>query len=350
MLADGDTLDVVIGVDTHKHTHTAAALSGAGGILEYLTVGTDPRGYRRLWLFGQRFGAGRVWAIEGTGTYGAGLTAALLARGERVVEVDRPHRPARRAGAKSDEIDAVRAAREVLSGECSAQPRHRGTREAIRVLLVTRGQAMEVRTRALCALQALVVSAPSQLRQRLRPLSRGQLVETCATLRRSARHSDEEFATVMAMRATARRVLACEREAAELEFQLEALVRQMAPSILDHVGIGPVVAAQVIASWSHPGRVRSEAAFAHLAGVAPVPASSGQTLRHRLNHAGDRQLNRALHTIALVRTRQDDATKAYVARRLAEGRTPREIRRCLKRYIARQLYRELEALPALDRT
>jgi transposase len=344
MLAD--TLDVVIGVDTHKDTHTAAVLGPTGAVLDRLTVPAEPRGYRRLIAFGEAHGTTRAWAIEGTGSFGAGLVAALLARHEQVIEVDRPKRPARRAGAKSDDIDAVRAAREVLSGDRVGEPRCRGQREAIRVLLKTRAQAIEFRTRAISALHALVVSAPVSLRERLRGLTLGQLLETCAAMRGSARQNAEEFATTMAMRATARRALACQQEAAELGVQLDALVRQAAPQLLDQVGIGPVVAAQVIVSWSHRGRVRSEAGFAQLAGVAPIPASSGQTSRHRLNHSGDRQLNRALHAIVMVRMRQDATTKAYVARRLAEGKSTREIKRCLKRYVARQLFRCLEALPS----
>ncbi len=339
-----DHVDVVIGVDTHKHTHSAAALNASGVVVAQLSVPADPKGYRRLVAFAETHGRTRVWAIEGTGSFGAGLTTALLARREHVVEVDRPKRP-RRAGAKSDAIDAVRAAREVLSRDRTGEPRCRGQREAIRVLLTTRAQAIDFRTRAIAALHALVVSAPDDLRQRLRTLSLGRLLETCAALRGSTRHSTEEFATAMAMRATARRALACQREASELEAHLDALVRQVAPGLLNQLGIGPVVAAQVIVSWSHRGRVRSEAAFAQLAGVAPIEASSGQTIRHRLNHSGDRQLNRALHTVVMVRMRQDPTTKAYVARRLAEGKTTREIKRCLKRYVARQLFRELEAMP-----
>ncbi len=344
MLALDPGLDVVIGVDTHKHTHTAAALRSTGAVLDHLTVPADPAGYRRLIAFGQRHRA-TLWAIEGTGSFGAGLTAALLAGRERVVEVDRPQRPARRGGVKSDDIDAVRAARQALAGVGLSEPRCRGEREAIRVLLATRAQAVEFRTRAISALHALVTSAPDGVRERLRALPLGQLLRTCAGLRRSARQNAEEFATVVAMRSTARRALACEQEAAELETQLQGLLRQLAPELLDQLGIGPVVAGQLIASWSHHGRVRSEAAFAKLAGVAPIEASSGTVLRHRLNRSGDRQLNRALHTIVLVRMRQDPATKAYLQRRLAEGKTIREIKRCLKRYVARQLFRQLEALP-----
>jgi transposase len=341
-----DELDVVVGVDTHKHTHTAAVLRPSGAVVDHLSVAADPKGYRRLVAFGRRHGDRRLWAVEGTGSFGAGLCAALLAGGETVVEVDRPQRPARRAGAKSDEIDAVRAARQALAGVGLSEPRARGDREAIRVLLTTRAQAIEFRTRAICALHALVTSAPDRLRDRLRGLPLGELLNVCAGLRGSATHSSEQFATAMAMRATARRALACQAEAAELETQLAALVRQVAPSLLDRVGVGPVVAGQIIASWSHRGRVRSEAAFARLAGAAPIEASSGTITRHRLNRCGDRQLNRALHTIVLVRMRHDPTTQNYVKRRLAEGKTVREIKRCLKRYVARQLFRHLESLPS----
>ena len=335
-------LDAVIGVDTHKHTHTAAAVAATGAVLEHLTVTADPKGYRRLVAFGRRHGAA-LWAIEGTGSFGAGLTTMLVANGECVVEVERPQRSVRRAGVKNDDLDAVRAARQALAGIGVSEPRRRGEREAIRVLLTTRAQAIEFRTRAIAALHALVVSAPDTLRERLRSLPLGKLLHTCAALRGSARLGAEEFATVMALRATARRALACEHEAAELEHQIDALVRRIAPKLLDEVGIGAVVAAQLVVSWSHPGRVRSEAAFAKLAGVAPIEASSGTVVRHRLNRFGDRQLNRALHTIVMVRMRQDPETQQYVQRRVEQGKSIREIKRCLKRYVSRQLFRQLEA-------
>jgi transposase len=338
-------LDAVIGVDTHKHTHTAAAVASTGAVLEHLTVPADPKGYRQLVTFGRRHGA-TLWAIEGTGSFGAGLTMLLLANSERVVEVERPQRSVRRAGVKNDDIDAVRAARQAIAGIGVSEPRCRGEREAIRVLLTTRAQAIEFRTRAIAALHALVVSAPDTLRDRLRSLPLAKLLHTCAGLRGSSRQDAEAFATVMALRATARRALACEHEAAELETQIDALVRRVAPVLLDEVGIGPVVAAQLVVSWSHPGRVRSEAAFAKLAGVAPIEASSGTVTRHRLSRFGDRQLNRALHTIVMVRMRQDPETKAYVQRRIEQGKSIREIKRCLKRYVARQLFRQLETLPA----
>lgn len=340
-----DSSGVVIGVDTHKHTHTAAAVSVTGAVLDHVTVPTDRRGYRRLIDFARPHEA-NLWAIEGTGSFGAGLTAALIDAGHRVVEVDRPERPARRGGVKSDDIDAVRAARQALAGVGVSEPRCRGDREAIRVLLATRAQAIEFRTSAIAALHAMITSAPESIRDRLRTLTLGQLLNTCVAMRGSARQNSEEFATTMALRATARRALACDAEATELSGQIDLLVRRVAPKLLEQTGIGPVVAAQLIVSWSHRGRVCSEAAFAKLAGVAPIEASSGTVTRHRLNRSGDRQLNRALHTIVLVRMRQDVSTKHYVARRLAEGKSIREIKRCLKRYVARQLFRELEGCPS----
>ena len=336
-----DELDVVIGVDTHKRSHTAAVVSVTGVLLERLTVPADPAGCRRLLALAAGHGR-RIWAVEGTGTYGAGLTRLLLSHGERVLEVDRPARPARRGGVKNDDVDAVRAARQALSGEATAQPRCRGGREAIRVLLTTRAQVVEFRTQAIAALHALVTTAPDDIRQRLRDLPLGALVRSCAALRGSSRQDAEAFATTMALRATARRIAAFDDEARTLENQIRALVSQLAPHLLEVCGVGPIVAGQVLISWSHRGRVRSEAAFAKLAGGAPIEASSGEVVRHRLCRSGDRQLNRALHTVVLTRTRQDPATRAYVARRLAEGKTMREIKRCLKRYVARQLYRQLE--------
>jgi hypothetical protein len=186
--------DVVIGIDTHKHTHTAAAVAATGAVLEHLTVPADPKGYRRVLAFGRRHEATR-WAIEGTGSFGAGLTTLLLASGERVVEVEPPQRTPRRAGVKSDDIDAVRAARQALAGVGVSEPRRRGEHEAIRVLLTTRSQAIEFRTRAITAAHAIVVSAPDSLRERLRSMPPMELLHTCAGLRGSSRQSSEEFAT-----------------------------------------------------------------------------------------------------------------------------------------------------------
>lgn len=341
-----EQVDVVIGVDTHKHTHTASVVDTLGAELSTTTLPANPLGYRRLLRFAKTHSSGRrVWAIEGSGSYGSGLTSYLLEQHERVVEIDRPARPARRNGAKSDALDATRAAREALSRRHLAEPRRRGDREALRVLLRTRKGAVQARSRAICNLKSLVVTAPRQVRHQLSGLDKDALVERCARLRTVTTHSVERQATVVALRATARRVRVLSAEADELKSRLDVLVRQMAPGLLAEVGVAAIVGAEVLCAWSHRGRVRSEAAFANLAGAAPREASSGQITRHRLNRGGDRQLNCALHTIILSRLAHHDETKRYAARRQAEGKAPREIKRCLKRHLARRLFKLLEAMP-----
>jgi transposase len=279
--------------------------------------------------------------VEGTSSYGAGLTAFLLEHGERVVEVCRPKRPPRRGARKSDALDAVRAAREILSSDHLIEPRKRGHREALRVLMSTRAGAVAARTAAINHLKALIVSAPEELRAELRGRTSDAQITYCVKLRDRPTQDLEHRTTIRAMRFTAHRIQALKTEANELERDIARLVNQTQPELAQLPGVGPISAAQVLISWSHPGRFRSEAAFASLAGAAPIPASSGLTNRHRLNR-GDRQLNRALHTIVLTRSRTDPATRAYVSRRLAEGKTLREIKRCLKRIIARQLFRLLQ--------
>jgi transposase len=342
MLAD--RVDHVIGVDTHRDAHAAAVVAPSGGLEAQVRVAADAAGYRRLLRFASERAPGRrVWAIESTGSFGSGLTTFLLERGEWVVEVDRPARPARRTGAKSDQLDAARAACEALAREHLAQPRRRGEREAIRVLLATRQGAILARTKAIGQLKALIVNAPEQLRQHVRKLTTDEQLARCARLRTSPSQSLEHRATIIALRSAARRALTLQAEAADLESQLEPLISELAPVLLAEAGVGVISAAQILNAWSHPGRFRSEAAVASQAGAAPIPASSGQTVRHRLNRGGDRQLNRALHTIVLSRLTHHAETRAYAARRTAEGKTPREIRRCLKRHLARRLYRLLEA-------
>jgi transposase len=343
MLADG--VELVIGVDTHKTSHTAAVVDRFGGVAETFEFTADPAGYRKALSRVATHLRPRVWGVEGTGSYGAGLTEFLAAAGERVVEVERPARPSRRNGAKSDAIDAVRAAREVLAAKDLIEPRRRGEREAVRVLLATRNGAVVARTKALNHLQALVVTAPERLRSRLGGLTTTELARRAGRLRVSADQPIEDQATVRAMRACARRALACEQEATELEAELKRIITAEVPHLLSEPGIGPISAAAIYLAWSHHGRIRDDAAFATLAGVAPIPASSGQTTRHRLNRGGDRQLNRALHTITLSRLSCHPETKAYATRRLTEGKTTREIRRCLKRHIARRIYKLLEHTP-----
>ena len=203
--------------------------------------------------------------------------------------------------------------------------------------------AVRTRTQALNHLQALATTAPESLREKLRGLKSQPLAERCARLRLVARRCDEGHGTTIALRAVGRRIQHLNREISELDAEIEPRVRALAPSLLDETGIGPVNAAEMVCAWSHPGRVRSEAAFANLAGVAPIPASSGQTVRHRLNRCGDRKLNRALHSAVLVRCARHEETRRYVERRRAEGMSDREIRRCLKRFLARRVFKLLEA-------
>ncbi|MGA7416600.1 MAG: IS110 family transposase [Acidimicrobiales bacterium] len=347
MLAD--QVDLVIGVDTHKHTNTAAVIRAAtGGALEDLTVPTSPDGHEALLEMAMAHGGFRAWAIEGTNSYGAGLTRFLHERGERVIELDRPNRTARRGGKKSDPLDAVRTAREALGRPELGEPRSMGDRAALGVLLSARRSAIDARTTAQRQIHALVVAAPESLRSRFRSKTSYSVVRIAARLRVSAQLDLETKTTIDVLRSLARRVLELEEETHAHERSLTEIVKAWHPELLDECGVGPVVAATVLCAWSHPGRFRSDGAFASLAGVSPIPASSGLTVRHRLNRRGDRQLNRALHVVVINRIRHDGATQAYVERRRAEGKSDREIKRCLKRYVARQLFRQLEDKKGLD--
>jgi transposase len=342
-----DVVDVVIGVDTHVHSHSAAVVDArTGGVLDEITVEATADGYTRLVEFAGEHAVLRAWAIEGTGGHGAGLTRHLARGEEVVVELDRPERPKRRHGAKSDPLDAIRAAREALARPRLGTPRGGGDRQALSVLLAARRSAVSAATDAQRQLFSLVIAAPEQIRERFRGQKLPGMLKTAAGLRVHPSWDVETTTTVTTLRSLARRARALAEEAAEHEKAIHSIVRSWRPDLLSQLGIGPIVAATVLCAWSHPGRIHSEAAFAMLAGVAPIPATSGQvTTRHRLNRYGDRQLNRALHTIVLSRIRYDQTTRDYVARRTSEGRTTREIKRCLKRYIARDLYRLLEHRP-----
>ena len=346
MLAD--ELDYVLGVDTHRDEHAMAVVAApAGAVIAGVAAAATARGYRELLRVADRFAQGRrAWAIEGTGSYGAGLARYLAERGEVVLEVSRTPRTERRLRGKDDALDAARTARAALASDTLALPRTGERREALRLLLVARRSAVDVRREALTQLRAVIVTAPERLRHELRDLPVGKLLDRCSRLRRSSAAADE-LATRLVLRSLARRIQAATVEAAELERELLTHVRVLAPALLNEPGVGPIVAAQLLVAWSHHGRLRSEACFARLAGVAPVPASSGQTQRHRLSRGGDRQLNRALHTIALHRRQHDPATRDYIARRMAEGKTRRDATRLLKRYLARHLYRLLQQQPAM---
>ncbi len=254
------------------------------------------------------------------------------------------------SGPKSDALDAVRIARAALMVDRLPEPRADGLREALRVLMVARAAQIETRARTITRIRALVVAGPEPLRRALSAagLGRTGLLRRCAGPRPGAQRDPMVGATTEALRSLARVGLAATAAARVHERRLAAIVAELAPGLLDEPGVGPITGAQILISWSHPGRLHSEAAFARLAGVAPIPASSGQVVRHRLDRSGDRQLNRALHTILLIRRQRHPATRAYIERRMAEGHSSREAIRCLKRYLARHLFRLLEA--TLDTT
>lgn len=345
MLAE--ELQFVIGVDTHRDAHMLVVVAaGNGSVLAQAQIEASAAGYVRALALADGAARGRrVWAIEGTGSYGAGLARSLSVRGERVLEVGRQQREARRGRAKSDALDAVRAARSVLGETGLASPRAAGRREALRALLTTREGAIATRRAGLNQLRALIVVSPEPLRAELRPLTRARLLARCASLRCVRGREPQLHATKLALRACARRVLAATSEARELEAEITLLLRELAPQLLAERGVGPISAAEIVISWSHQRRFHSEAAFARHAGSAPLPASSGQVVRHRLNRGGDRRLNRALHTIIVSRRKHHPDTIAYIQRRQSEGKSTREAIRCLKRYLARHLYRVLEASP-----
>ena len=341
MLAD--SYDVVIGVDTHRDTHALAAVrSFDGAVLGICSVAADPAGYRAALCFAaERAPERRAWALEGTGSWGAGLARALAGVGERVLEIDRPNRGPRGRG-KSDELDAIRAARSALGRKRHASPRAGETHDALRALLSTREAAVHARSAAVNQLRALVATAPEAIRERLRGQTTPQLLQRARRLRRSAKAPLDRQSVILAIQLTARRVEALTDEAATLERAISAIVGEAAPQLVAERGVGPISAAQLLVSWSHPGRIHSEAAFAQLAGAAPIPASSGLKTRHRLNRGGDRQLNRALHTIILSRLHHDPRTANYAARATLQGKSRRDTIRSLKRYLARHLYRLLE--------
>jgi transposase len=341
MLAD--QLDYVIGVDPHRDTHALAVVDVRTGGVEFeASVAASESGYARALELAKAYAAGRrAFAIEGAGSFGAGLTRFLCGEGERVLEVGRLRRE-RRSGGKTDALDAVRAARSVLAQTRPAEPRAGGEREALRSLMAAREGAVNARRAGLCQLRDLLITTPEPLRSELRPLTRAQLLRRLTAVQ-PQRHRDVELrGALQALRAVARRVQQLNREERELAREIETLARTLAPRLLDQPGVGPLAAAQVLLSWSHRGRIRSEAAFARLAGCAPIPASSGQTIRYRLDRSGDRRLNRALHMILVTRRRAHAPTIAYLDRRTRDGKTSREAIRCLKRYLARSLYRLLE--------
>lgn len=333
----------VIGVDTHRDTHTYAIVERATGlVVDEFQFPADGGGYRAALRRVPRTAGGRVWAIEGTGSYGAGLTDHLQTAGEIVFEVDHPHRrdPDRRG--KSDPLDAIRAARMVIGRDRHSQPRERrGPREALRVLLIARRGAIQIRTDAIRQLRSLIIGLPDHTRQKLNGLTIHQLITACAKLR-APKNDLYAHSVTGSIRAIAKRCQAATDEADQHAHNIKQWVDDSCPQLLEIYGVGPISAAQLLVSWSHPGRLTNDACFARLAGVAPIPASSGNTTRHRLDRGGDRQLNNAIHTIALIRAQGDQETKQYIQRKIQEGKTRREALRALKRHIARRLYNTME--------
>jgi transposase len=338
---------VVGGVDTHRNTHHAAVLdAGTGKLLGDQEFPATRKGYRQLLAWLRSFGAVAKVGMEGTGSYGAGLQRHLDSYGVPVIEVARPNRQNRRLNGKSDPIDAINAARAVLAETATTVPKHRdGNVEAIRLIRATRRSAVRGRRAAINQMHGILYGGPEPLREKLNGLNRAVLVARCARLRIDHRRSAADpvrVATEM-LRRLATRVQGFDAEIAAADAQLDDLVQDTAPTLLQLTGVGPNTAGQILATaGQNAHRLHSEAALARLCGVAPIPASSGQTTRHRLHRGGDRQANHAIHMIVVNRLRWHDPTKAYLQRRTTEGKTKKEIIRCLKRAVIRELYRALK--------
>ena len=333
---------LTLGVDTHLDVHVAALLDERGALLGVESFDTTPDGYRNLLTWAASHGEVVLAGVEGTGSYGAGLTRHLHAEGVKVLEVDRPNRQRRRRRGKSDPQDAITAARAAQSGDAQGEAKTRdGNVEAMRVLRVARSSARKSRTQALNQMRSIISTAPDQIRSELRDLNVYRLLERASAYRPGTRR-DVASLTKLSLRALARRALALEAEIADIDVILKELVHDTAPELVARGGIGVDSApALLVAAGDNPGRLRNEATFAHLCGVAPIDASSGKHERHRLNRGGDRQANSALWHIVITRMVYDPRTRDYIDRRTKEGLTKKEAFRCLKRYIAREVYNHL---------
>jgi transposase len=340
--------DVVIGVDTHKDRHAAVAVDGLGGRLGDLDIAATSDGYTELLAWAGSHGRIAAFGVEGTGSYGSGLARFLHRRGQTVIEVSRPPRSGeRRQAGKSDPIDAEHAARAVLAGTATATPKLAdGAVEAIRLVKIARDTAVKAHTQALSALKATLVTAPDELRAELEPLTSFALAAACASLEVAEEISDPDEAIRHVLASLARRWLELHEEIKVHARHLRTLTAGAAPKLTEAFGIGFDTAAELLAAaGDNPDRIRSEAAFAKLCGVCPIPASSGKTQRHRLNRGGNRQANAALHRAVIVRMRWHQPTIEYVSRRTTEGLSKKEIMRCLKRYLAREVFSLLPSLP-----
>lgn len=340
---------VVGGIDTHKDLHVAAVIDSTETLLGTASFPTTRAGYRALLRWMAAFGDLQRVGIEGTGSYGAGINRHLAQAEIEVLEIDRPDRRDRRLRGKNDDLDAISAARAALHRRRTTIPKSRdGAVEALRVLRLARSTAVKSRRAALQLLRNQIVSAPEALRDQLRQMTRMRLIRTCAAWRPDrARFRDPAGATRIALQSLARRIVELGDEIAALDELIEPLVRELAPQLLARPGIGVEVAGQLlVTAGDNPERMRSEAGFAMLCGAAPLPASSGKTQRHRLNRGGDRQANSALHMAVVSRLRMHEPTQRYLARKTAEGRSKLEIMRCLKRYVAREVFHLLRPAAA----
>ena len=336
---------VILGVDTHQDVHVAAVITTVGAHVADAAFATTATGYRRLLAWARRFGVLHRAGVEGAGCYGAALARYLRRQHVAVIEVNRPDRAARRRHGKTDAVDAVAAARAVLSERATGTAKSAdGPVEMLRLLRLARTSAVKARTQALNQLHAVIVTTDPQLREILSGLHGAALIRRCAALPAVA-PSDVASAAVSTLRHLAGRIQALTVEERQLQRQITAVLQTHAPHLLQRHGIGPdSAAALLITAGDNPERLRSEASFAALCGVSPLEASSGKTRRRRLNRGGDRRANAALYHIALTRCRDEPRTRAYLQRRTTQGRTRREAIRCLKRYIAREIYRLIQQL------
>jgi len=331
--------EIILGVDTHLDKHVGVIIDGLGKFLGDLSVDTDESGYQKLLKWTQSFGNVQRAGVEGTGTYGAGLSRFLSERNIVVFEINRPNRSMRRFKGKSDPTDAESAARTVLSGSACAIPKlQSGAAEAMRIVSVARRSAVKAKTQTINQLRGLLISAPDNIRSKLWKSKPEECVKGCVNLR-TLGESKWLITLATTLRLLAKRWVYLSAELRELDKTLEQLTNIAAKRMRQQFGVGPNTAATLLSvAGDNPERLRSEAALAALCGVNPLEASSGKTVRHRLNRGGNRAANNALWTIAMVRMRSDPRTKAYVARRTKEGKSSKEIQRCLKRYIVRELY------------
>ena len=339
MVTDSD-LPVYGGIDTHADTHHVAVCDRTGRPLGDVQVPATSAGYRTAVAFLRRWPTLTIVGIECTGSYGAGVTRAVRATGVTVVEVNRPNRFQRRLQGKTDTFDAYSAAEAALSGRASAAPKGGdGLVESLRVLRTSRSSALTARTATINQIKAMLIAGPAELRERHQGLSNVKLVAVLAASRPTSTPVTAIETTAYSLRLLARRWRQLTEQIDDLAAHLQRLLTEHAPALIGVFGLGPDTAAQLlITAGDNPDRLRSEAAFAALTGSCPVPASSGKTNRLRLNRAGDRQANSAPYHVVIVRMRHDENTRTYVQRRTAEGKTKKEIIRCLKRYLVRQLY------------